>query len=374
MAGTWSYNATFTQAIFTPAGGFAAGTLYTLNLNAALTDTVGNPLVNPTIISFTTGAGADTTLPTLLSSTPITGSITGESPTFRLVFSKEMNPLTVTAPGQYYVVNNVTNQTLMGTVVTASADRKTFTLTLSGPLNPSTQYYWNCGTLRDQAGHNISPGADTFTTGTAIDLTAPVVTQVSPPNNQTGVPVNAPVEILLSKAIDPTTVNNSDITLTPAVAGAVALSANGLTMTFTPAANLATSQAYTVNVAGFADLNGNLVTPFSSSFTASASPTPDTTHGTITMVPTSGSTNVATNASVVFTFNKIYDPATVSYGGNVRLYDSLDSTYIAGTLTLNAPAFTTVTFTPSTPLGTQPHVLRLRWPSFHRLHLRLGGK
>ncbi|HEY3826888.1 MAG TPA: Ig-like domain-containing protein, partial [Bryobacteraceae bacterium] len=350
VAGTWSYNATFTQAIFTPAGGFTANTVYTLNLSAALTDTVGNPLVNPTIISFTTGAGADNTAVTLISATPITGSITGESPTLRLVFSKEMNPLTVTLPGQYYLVNNVTNQTVLGTVVTASADHKTFTMTLPGPLSPSTQYYWNCGSLRDQAGHAISPGEDTFTTGAAVDLIPPTVTQVSPPNNQTGIAVNSPVQILLSKQIDPTSVTGSAITLTPAVAGAVALSANGLTMTFTPGAVLATSQAYTVNVSGFADLNGNLAAPFSSSFTTSGSATPDTTHGSITMLPTSGTTNVATNTSVVFTFNKIYDPATVSYGGNVRLYDSTVGTYIAGTVTLNAPAFTTVTFTPSAPL------------------------
>ncbi|HEX4133697.1 MAG TPA: Ig-like domain-containing protein [Bryobacteraceae bacterium] len=349
VAGTWSYNATFTQAIFTPAGGFTANTLYTLNLTNALTDTVGNDLVNPTVISFTTGAGADNTAVTLISATPITGSITGESPTLRLVFSKEMNPLTVTLPGQYYLVNNVTNQTVLGTVVTASADHKTFTMTLPGPLSPSTQYYWDCGSLRDQSGHSISPGGDTFTTGTAVDLTAPVVTQVSPPNTETGVPVNAPVEILLSKQIDPTTVSSASLTLSPAVAGAVALSANGLTMTFTPGAVLATSQVYTVNVSGFADLNGNLVTPFSSSFTTSASATPDTTHGSITMLPTSGTTNVATNTSVVFTFTKIYDPATVSYGGNVRLYDSTVGTYIAGTITLNA-ALTTVTFTPSAPL------------------------
>ena len=348
VAGTWSYNSTFTQATFTPAGGFAASTTYSLRLTAALTDSVGNPLVNPQTISFTTLSGADNTTATLVSSTPPDNTTTGENPTIRLVYSKAINPLTITQ-GQWYLTQNVTNTTVTGTTFTVSADRTTFTMTLPGPLNPSTQYYWYVCAPYDQAQHYVGCAESVFTTSASVDTTSPTVTAVSPPNGFTGVAVNAQIEIQLSKNIDPTTVNATSLTLTPAVTGSVSLNSSGNVITFVPAANLAASQAYTLNVAGFDDVDGNLVTPFSSTFTTNASSTPDTAHGTITMAPASGATSVPTNAVVVFTFSKAFDPVTVTNGGNIRLYDNTASAYIGGALTFNN-AFTSITFTPSSPL------------------------
>ncbi len=348
VAGVWSYNSLFTEATFTPAGGFAANTTYTIQLSAALTDPAGNPLVNPQTISFTTGAGADNTAATLVSYTPISNSTTGENPVIRLVFSKAINPLTMTQ-GQFYLYHNVTGIAVLGTTVTASADRRTFTMTLPGPLDPNTQYYWYYGPAYDQAQNYVGYNSIAFYTGASVDTTSPTVTAVSPPNGFTGIAVNAPIEILLSETIDPTTVNTTSLTLNPAMAGTVALSSSGSAITFTPAANLTANHSYTVNAAGFADQNGNLVTPFSSSFTTSSSPSSDTAQGTITMAPTAGATGVATNSVVVFTFSKPFDPVTVSNGGNIRLYDGTASAYISGALTFNA-SFTSVTFTPSAAL------------------------
>ena len=188
-----------------------------------------------------------------------------------------------------------------------------------------------------------------FNTDTAVDTTSPTVTAVSPPNGSTGVAVNASVEIQLSKTINRQTVNTTSLTLTPAVSGSVSLSASGTILTFTPSASLATNQAYTISATGFADVDGNLITPFSGTFTTKTSSAPDTTRGNITMAPASGATSVPTNTVVVFTFSKPFNPVTVGYGGNVSLYDSTDSTYIGGALTFNN-AFTSVTFTPSAPL------------------------
>jgi len=348
VAGGWSYNSTFTQATFTPAGGFAASTVYSIQLTSALTDSVGNPLVNPQTISFTTGTGADNVTATLVSYTPINNSTTGENPTIRLVYSKAMNPLTITQ-GQFYLTQNVTNTNVGGTTVTSSADRKTFTMTLPGPLNPNTQYYWYVCAPYDQAQHYVGCTESVFYTGPAVDTTAPTVTAVSPPNGFTGIAVNASIEVQLSKPIDPTTVNPMSLTLTPGVGGAVSLNSAGTAINFSPGANLAVSQTYTLNASGFADLDGNPVAPFSSTFTTGASSTPDTTHGTITMAPASGATSVPTNAVVVFTFSKPFNPVSVSYSGNIRLYDNTLSAYIGGAISFNTP-LTSVTFTPSAPL------------------------
>jgi hypothetical protein len=351
VGGVWSYNSVFTQATFTPAGGFTASTAYTIQLTSALTDSVGNPLVNPQTISFTTGTGADNVAATLVSYTPINNSTTGENPTIRLVYSKAINPLTVTQ-GQFYLYQNATDVVVPGTTVTASADRKTFTMTLSGPLDPNTPYYWYICPPYDQAQHYIGCAESNFTTGAAVDSTSPTVTLVSPPNGFTGVAVNAPIEIQLSKTIDPTTVNSMSLTLTPAVAGTVALDSTGSFITLTPSASLATSQTYTVNASGFADQDGNLVTPFSSTFTTGSSSTPDTTRGSITMAPASGATAVPTNTVVVFTFSKPFNPDSVVDGGNIRLYDSTASVYVGGSTALNS-TFTTVTFTP--PAALEPN-------------------
>ena len=345
VSGTWGFNTSYTQATFNPAGGFAASLPYVVSYTSGLKDSAGNPLVNPGSISFSTGATADTTAATLVSWTPVYNATTGLTPTFRLVFSKAMNPLTLLAPGQYYVFRALDGHIVPGTSVTASADRKTYTLTLPGPLDAGTSYYWTTGAVYDQAQHGVGTGNYPFTTGTAIDVTAPVVTQVSPPNGQIGVAVNAKVQILLSEPIDPSSVTSSSLQIA-GVPGDVSLSADGVTMTFTPNANLNVSQAYTVNAAGFTDLSGNAVVPFLSTFTTSASATPDTTHGTITQVPATDATGVPTNAVVVFTFSKPYNPTGVSSGGTFRLYDNTSSTYVKGSVSMNA-AFTTVTFTPT---------------------------
>jgi hypothetical protein len=347
VAGVWSYNSTFTQATFTPAGGLTASTAYTIQLTTALTDSVGNPLVNPQTISFTTGTGADTTYATLVSSTPVSQSTTGENPTIRLVFSKAMNPLSFTQ-GQFYLVQTVTGQTVLGTTVVASGDRKTFTLTLPGPLNSGTEYYWTYGYAYDQAQHYIGGQTTYFYTGTAVDTTSPTVTYVSPPNGFTGVAVNAPVQIQLGKTIDPTSVNATSLSLTPAVAGTVALSSSGTAITFTPSASLAAGQTYTVNASGFADEDGNIVTPFSSSFTTAISANSDTSHGTITMAPTSGANGVPTNTVIVYTFSKPFDPVSIGTR-SVQLYDSTDGFYVSGAFSFNA-SFTSVTLTPSAAL------------------------
>ena len=108
-------------------------------------------------------------------------------------------------------------------------------------------------------------------TGSGSDTTHATVSSISPVNAQPGVPLNAQIVAVMSDEIDPTTVTNSSITVTPsggsAIAGTVTLASDGTTLTFVPAAALTASKAYNVSVGGFNDVQGNSVTTFTSSFT-----------------------------------------------------------------------------------------------------------
>jgi hypothetical protein len=98
-----------------------------------------------------------------------------------------------------------------------------------------------------------------FTTGTGSDNILPVVNSSDPLNNATGVAINKVVSTTFSKAMNPSTINNSTFTLkqgTTAVTGTVAY--NGTTATFTSSNILVASTTYTATITtGAKDLAGN---------------------------------------------------------------------------------------------------------------------
>ena len=143
-----------------------------------------------------------------------------------LTFNEPVNELTIPAAlTLYYGDSNL----IVPATVTVSANRLSATVTPSAQLLPSTYYYlYLCG-YTDIAGNNGSCFEATFWTGTSA-VTAPVtVTTINPTNAQTGVPLNAQITAVMSNNIDPTSVTNSSITVTPsggsAIAGTVTLAA-----------------------------------------------------------------------------------------------------------------------------------------------------
>src|SRR5208337_4007856 len=139
--------------------------------------------------------------------------------------------------------------------------------------------------VADIAGNLVTnPGSYTFSTGDAPDTSHPQVTSVSPANNAGGVPVNAVVQVQFSKRIDPYTVNSSTFYLYPQdtgipIAGSIAVSADGLMATLTPAQPLQTETMYWVNATyGITDLEGQTPSYFSSNFTTGL--------GAVTTAPT----------------------------------------------------------------------------------------
>ena len=310
-------------------------------------------LVNPGSFSFTTGTATDATHGSVTSTNPQFSEVgvgTNIAPSFYL--SKIVDPITVTT-ANVYLTNSNTGKLIAGTV-SVSSDRRHVTFTPTQPLQPGTYYYIYFGSgsnALDLAGNYITSTYVYFTTAGSSITTGPTVTAVSPENLVVGTPVNTQVAITMSGLIDPNSVGNSAITVTPQgsttpVIGTVALATDQVTLTWTPSANLATSKLYNVQVAGFRDTQGNLATPFSSSFTTGSSSSPFTA-GSLTLVsatPANGATGVSNTSPVVLTFSHGVNPLTLS---NIAVYVSSTGAQIAGTWTSSVATPAVATFTPA---------------------------
>lgn len=94
VTGTASY--TGTTATFTPAGAFASSTVYTATITTGVEDQAGNAMTQDHVWSFTTGIAADTTPPTVSSTTPIDGATDiSTTTTVSATFSEAIDPATL---------------------------------------------------------------------------------------------------------------------------------------------------------------------------------------------------------------------------------------------------------------------------------------
>ena len=356
--GTMGYSPDYSQVTFMPTGGFTPSTSYTVNYTSGLNDSEGNSLANPGSFSFTTAAGPDYSYAQTLSWNPAGTEATGENPTFTVVFNQPMSPLLLQEKnyygsyysGYYYVTNSDTGLQVPGTIVALSPDGTTFTLTIPSPLEPSTQYCWNIEAA-NRVG-NWSYGSDCFVTGTSVDTVAPTVSEVSPASGTINVAPNPDIQVVMSEPIDQTSIGNAIVPQAGSVAvpGTTSLAGDHVTLTFTPANGmlLAPSTTYSVNVAGAKDVDGNVMAPYSWSFTTSNSSVGDNTQGTINSIsPANGAANVAVNTPVVVTFSKPVDPLSV----NSQSFYVVDTTVGAswgGAITVSSDQMS-ATFTPNFP-------------------------
>jgi len=243
-------------ANFAPDSRLLAGTVYSAAVTTGARDLDGNALARNYTWSFTTGASADATKPSVTATTP--ANVAASAPVgskLSATFSEALDPATVTAstftlrqgatavPGTvaYSGVTAVfapANYLLSGTVYTATITTRAKDLAGNALAN---NHVWS------------------FTTGTAQDTMAPDVTLVNPASLATGVCINKTIAATFSEAMDPLTVSTATFVLQQgamAVPGTVVYS--GLTAVFTPTGNLAANTTYTATIrSGANDLAGN---------------------------------------------------------------------------------------------------------------------
>jgi hypothetical protein len=149
-----------------------------------------------------------------------------------------------------------------------------------------------------------------------LDKAPPTIISTSPLNGTASIPINASISVLASEALDPSSINSTNVTIGPAIAGfnPVQDSSNpaNIVLLYTP--NLATSTLYTINVANITDLTGNnLATPYSFNFTTGTSTAADTTPPTVTSTtPANNATNFAIGTSPTITFSEAILPGSVT--------------------------------------------------------------
>ncbi len=205
VAGAFSFQNNDTQLIFTPTNPYLAAPV-TVATTPGVTDNAGNVIANTVSFTFTVDTPPLTSRPFVSVANPPNNTIgVGRNITLQAQFNTRINPLTVT-PTSFVVVDNNSSLVIPGTL-TVTPDRRTVSFVASSPYAANERYCWyldssySTTSITDLYGNTLTGFASCFTTGTGNDTTAPVVTQVTPPNGATGVPLNTLVSVQVSKPL-----------------------------------------------------------------------------------------------------------------------------------------------------------------------------
>ncbi|WP_460993445.1 DUF4082 domain-containing protein [Sinomonas soli] len=259
IAGATTFNSAGTVATFTPASALAYATTYTATVSGA-TNSAGLSQAAPYSWTFTTAAAPP---PVAVSSTSPSSGATGvavganTSATFNQAITPSSLTFTLKDPSGAAVAGAVSfdasNTIATFAPATPLAYNATYTATVSGASNATGQAL-------------AAPYVWSFSTASAPP--APNVSSTNPLPGATGVATNSVVTATFSQDVTPSSVQFVIKDGTgAAVAGSVSYSSSTTTATFTPAAALGTSVQYTATVSGATNATGQIMSPYSWSFT-----------------------------------------------------------------------------------------------------------
>ncbi len=270
VAGSVSYSGA--AATFTPTSALTANTKYTMTLTSALTDLAGNklsgnqavyPAAGNYVWSFTTGATLDSTAPVVSLTDPANAAVgVAVNKTLAVTFSEAMDGLKMTN------ANFTLKQGTTPVSGTVSFLGQTASFNPTADLLANTLYTATISkAVTDLAGNQLagnqgaapSDYAWSFTTGSAVDSTAPTVTLTDPANNELDVALNKTINASFSESMAPLTITSATFTLKR---GAIPVSGTvsylGSTATFVPTSNLIGGELYTATISqNVTDLAGN---------------------------------------------------------------------------------------------------------------------
>ncbi len=169
-------------ATFAPAANLAPSTQFTATITNAAQDLSGNALgagAVPNPWSFTTGAGPNTTPPTITLTSPANAAINVILNTaVNATFSTAMDPVTITAPGTFTLAVAGAGGAAVAGTVTYNSVSDVATFTPATNLAPSTQYTASItNAAKDVTGLALAAGSVanpwTFTTGASLGPVGP---------------------------------------------------------------------------------------------------------------------------------------------------------------------------------------------------------
>lgn len=341
-----------TTATLAPLTQLAPETSYTATLTQDIKDTVGLALDHETSWSFTTGPAPDLTPPSIVTTLPLTTSIAQPTSTgIYIVFSEPMSGTSIS--GTTLKLKKGTS--IVAGEVTLASNVARFLPTAA--LAPNANFTFTVKKdVADVAGNKLFGGADvtlTFSTGAALDTSAPAFAESAPAAGETTVPPNRPLIARFTEGLSPASVNSTTFAITSGggpVAGAYAFA--GSSVVFRPTAPWTDGAEVQVALStGLLDASGNALA-VAQAFTFTAGSVKDDTDTTapavISVVPDTLAFDVSTRPTVTLTFSEAISPLTLSLL-NFALADP-SGTPVGGDL---AATLNTVTFTPRGPLAYQ---------------------
>ncbi|PIS44931.1 MAG: hypothetical protein COT22_07935 [Ignavibacteria bacterium CG08_land_8_20_14_0_20_37_9] len=341
VSGTVSYVGT--TATFAPSTNLAPNTLYIATITTTAKNVAGNALATNYVWSYTTGAAATVTPPTVSATAPANADIgVPINQKIAASFSVAMDASTITA-ATFTLLQGITP---VPGFVSYSGITAIFAPTSN--LAPNTAYTATITTgSKDLAGIAlVNNYVWSFTTGAGVVVTPPTVLSTIPANADIGVVLNQKLAANFSTTMDASTITTSTFTLkqgaTP-VSGFVSYS--GSTAIFAPSVNLTSNTVYTATITtGAKDLAGNaLASNYVWSFTTGADVV--IIPPTITFTaPANLEVGVALNQNITATFSTTMDASTITTATFTLMQGT---TFVSGTLSFFGK---TATYNPSTNL------------------------
>ena len=257
-------------------------------------------------------------------------------------FDTDMDDTTIDAT-TFTLAESVAGTPVTGTVA-YSAPTRTATFTPDADLTASMNYTATLTTgITNSSG--VSFGADftwSFDSGTAPDITPPMVVSTDPVDTAAGIAVGANITATFDESINLPTISATTFTVTGggAVTGTVSYNDATLTATFNPTSNLTDFTTYTATLTTeVQDQAANGLTSDEVWTFTTADGTPPTVTA---QSPAAGQVDVTLNTTVTATFSENMDVATV----DDTTFTLANGGAVAGTVTYDAPS-RTATFTSS---------------------------
>jgi hypothetical protein len=337
---------------FTPSSPWTPGALIQWWTTGSLTDTYYNATVNTTSGYFYVAASTSTLTPTVQVAAPSTySSNVPLNSIFDVQFNTPLNAATVNASNVYIFDNSNGNVHIPVTMTQPQPNEILMVPTSALPANHYLYVYIGTG-LQSTTSVPASQTQWWEYTGTTSDSTTPVVTSAVPYNGASGVGVNVTPGVVISKTIDPVSVNSNTFQVTNGgtpLAGGFWFNSSDTRVEFVPNAPLPANTSLVMTFNGVLDLVGNPIN-FSSSF--QTGPGPDFTAPTVVWTSVTSNESIPVNSSITIQFSESMDVTTFSTGnsGDIYIYDSLLGVRVPATLSWNSIQ-SVAYLAPSSPLA-----------------------
>ncbi|MBI4567498.1 MAG: Ig-like domain-containing protein [Planctomycetes bacterium] len=253
---------------------------------ANVADLAGNPVAAGAARDGTVSA-LDKGKPFVVTSIPAEGAGGPVNQRWVVTLSEALDPTTVTTGtvGTESVQFFPSGQPLRAGTVTLSHGDRYLTFAPAANMTTGTTFVLALDpSITDPAGNRLKApdllGANpakllTVVPDAPADLTAPTVTSVSPANGAASAPVDTPITVTFSRAVDPATVSATSIEVStggaPIAGAAFTFNTALTTVTCQPAAPLEAGKTYALAVkAAVRDLYGNGCAPSTTTFTTSS--------------------------------------------------------------------------------------------------------